>query len=281
MNGYRPLRQRLLTAESNTNLGHQSLCLELAPDATVKHLTCLRLRGVIEESLHRAPSLRRRIRHVPLESTTRGGSRTHTSTSTITSATSPFPVPLGPGRARATACAPPPAPPRPEPSAVGALPDQGETRWRDNLFVKVAYRVDRGSLARWVRCRPSSPGRHPRLRQRRDRWRTRHAADRLDLLGVEQSFRDRSPTSPMPVVHLLQAWRRRSPSSAISHDWRSRPRGPPFTRSRARQIGPSTRVSFNRTVGAHRHVARVTLSVDRLEEVRSTSRTCRCSTTSC
>ena len=62
-----PSENALLAAETNTNLGHQSLCLELAPDAEGAHLTLARLREVIEASLHRAPSLRRRVRQVPLE----------------------------------------------------------------------------------------------------------------------------------------------------------------------------------------------------------------------
>ena len=62
-----PSEAVLLAAETNTNLGHQSLCLELAdgPDGTT--LSIARLRAVIEENLHHAPSLRRRVRHVPLE----------------------------------------------------------------------------------------------------------------------------------------------------------------------------------------------------------------------
>ena len=62
-----PSEAALLAAETNTNLGHQSLCLELAPDSDGRHLTFAALRSVIEQSLHRAPSLRRRVRHVPLE----------------------------------------------------------------------------------------------------------------------------------------------------------------------------------------------------------------------
>lgn len=61
-----PSETALLTAETNTNLGHQSLCLELAPNADGEHLSLARLREVIEASLHLAPSLRRRVRLVPL-----------------------------------------------------------------------------------------------------------------------------------------------------------------------------------------------------------------------
>ena len=61
-----PSETALLAGETNTNLGHQSMCLELAPDADGQHLSLSRLRTVIEESLHLAPSLRRRVRHVPL-----------------------------------------------------------------------------------------------------------------------------------------------------------------------------------------------------------------------
>ena len=46
-----PSEAALLTAETNTNLGHQSMCLELAPDSDGNHLTLARLRAVIEEHI--------------------------------------------------------------------------------------------------------------------------------------------------------------------------------------------------------------------------------------
>jgi WS/DGAT/MGAT family acyltransferase len=62
-----PAETALLAAETNTNLGHQSLCLEVGPRADGAPLSLARLRAVLDENLHLAPSLRRRIRTVPLE----------------------------------------------------------------------------------------------------------------------------------------------------------------------------------------------------------------------
>ncbi|WP_420453506.1 wax ester/triacylglycerol synthase domain-containing protein [Ilumatobacter sp.] len=57
----------LLGAESITNLGHYSLYVELDHDDDGATMTFPRLRTLIEEHLHLAPSLRRRLREVPLE----------------------------------------------------------------------------------------------------------------------------------------------------------------------------------------------------------------------
>ena len=61
-----PSEAELLAAETNTNLGHESLVLELGTDANGETITLARLRSAIEESLHLAPALRRRVREVPL-----------------------------------------------------------------------------------------------------------------------------------------------------------------------------------------------------------------------
>jgi diacylglycerol O-acyltransferase len=55
----------LLGAETITNLGHYSVYLEIGPDAEGQHLSFHRLRGLIEQNLPLAPSLRRRVREVP------------------------------------------------------------------------------------------------------------------------------------------------------------------------------------------------------------------------
>ena len=52
-----PSETALLTAETNTNLGHQSLCLELAPNADGAHLSLASLR---ELRRHGAPTERPR-----------------------------------------------------------------------------------------------------------------------------------------------------------------------------------------------------------------------------
>jgi WS/DGAT/MGAT family acyltransferase len=62
-----PSEAALLSAETNTNLGHQSLCLELADAPDGSSLSIDALRSTIEANLHHAPSLRRRVRHVPFE----------------------------------------------------------------------------------------------------------------------------------------------------------------------------------------------------------------------
>jgi len=43
-----PSETALLSSETNTNLGHQSLVLELAPDADGEHLRLSGLRAVID-----------------------------------------------------------------------------------------------------------------------------------------------------------------------------------------------------------------------------------------
>ncbi len=55
----------LLGAETMTNLGHYSLYLELGPDADGEPMAFQRVRSLIEQNLHLAPSLRRRVRRVP------------------------------------------------------------------------------------------------------------------------------------------------------------------------------------------------------------------------
>ncbi len=56
----------LLAAETPTNVGHYSLYLELAPNAHGEALSFQRLCHLLGERLHMLPGLRRRIRQVPL-----------------------------------------------------------------------------------------------------------------------------------------------------------------------------------------------------------------------
>lgn len=56
----------LLAAETVNNIGHHSLYLELASDEDGNVLSVSRLREMLTSRLHQAPSLRRRIREVPL-----------------------------------------------------------------------------------------------------------------------------------------------------------------------------------------------------------------------
>ncbi len=57
----------LIAAESITNLGHYSIYLELGTRTKKQRpLTFQRLRELLNENIHLAPPLRRRVRHVPL-----------------------------------------------------------------------------------------------------------------------------------------------------------------------------------------------------------------------
>lgn len=56
----------LFGAETITNLGHYSVYLELAPNAEGEAFGFKRLRTLLAERIHMAPSLRRRVREVPL-----------------------------------------------------------------------------------------------------------------------------------------------------------------------------------------------------------------------
>ncbi len=55
----------LFGAETVTNLGHYSIYLELGPNSDGEPLQFQRLRSLLSERIHLAPSLRRRIREVP------------------------------------------------------------------------------------------------------------------------------------------------------------------------------------------------------------------------
>ncbi|MEO1057813.1 MAG: wax ester/triacylglycerol synthase domain-containing protein [Actinomycetota bacterium] len=61
-----PSESELLAAESVTNLGHQSLVLELDDNRDGERITLDRLRAAIESSLHLVVGLRRRVVEVPL-----------------------------------------------------------------------------------------------------------------------------------------------------------------------------------------------------------------------
>ena len=56
-----PSEAELLAAESVTNLGHQSLVLELGDNRDGERITLDRLRSAIESSLHLVDGLRRRV----------------------------------------------------------------------------------------------------------------------------------------------------------------------------------------------------------------------------
>ncbi len=261
-----PSETALLSAETNTNLGHQSLCLELAPDADGQHLTLSRLRAVIEESLHRAPSLRRRIRHVPLDlddpwwiEDPHFDLDYHIRHLAVPGASDPDALEQLLARLHE----------RPL--------DRNRPLWElylienpdgdSHLFVKVHIVLieELGPMGPLSTVLAGAAGRSRRTTGQN--LAGRHAADRLgpaDQGGVV----DRTQPDPNRPPRA-----QREPTRPDARGgravWRSRPRVRPCIRSsKARNDRPVPRVTFNRTVGSHRRVARVTLSVDQLREIR-------------
>ncbi|MFW2334896.1 wax ester/triacylglycerol synthase domain-containing protein [Ilumatobacter sp.] len=255
----------LLAAETNTNLGHQSLCLELAPDSDGQHLTLTRLRSVIEENMHRAPSLRRRVRHVPLElddpwwiEDPHFDLDYHVRHLAVPGASDPDALEQLLARLHE----------RPL--------DRNRPLWElyliENpdgasiLFVKVHIVLieELGPLG------PLSPVvAGPGLGVdgvRNGAWRPDMVPTDSDLLIKAAWSTVRSPIRS--GRHLLQAYRRIPVVGEVSRLILAASNSSMHPVERARNDRPVPRVAFNRTVGAHRRVARVTLSVDRLREIR-------------
>lgn len=255
----------LLAAETNTNLGHQSLCLELAPDSDGRHLTLSRLRSVIEENMHRAPSLRRRVRHVPLElddpwwiEDPHFDLDYHVRHLAVPGASDPDALEQLLARLHE----------RPL--------DRNRPLWElyliENpdgasiLFVKVHIVLieELGPLG------PLSPVvAGPGLGVdgvRNGAWRPDMVPTDSDLLIKAAWSTVRSPIRS--GRHLLQAYRRIPVIGEVSRLILAASNSSTHPVERARNDRPVPRVAFNRTVGAHRRVARVTLSVDRLREIR-------------
>jgi len=260
-----PSETALLTTETNTNLGHQSLCLELAPDSDGQHLTLSRLRSVIEESMNRAPSLRRRIRHVPLElddpwwiEDPHFDLDYHIRHLAVPGASDPDALEQLLARLHE----------RPL--------DRNRPLWElyliENptgasiLFVKVHIVLieELGPLG------PLSPvlaGPGVGLDDPQNRtWRADMLPTDSDLLIKAAWSTLRSPIRS--GRHLLEAYRRIPVIGEAARLVLAASNSSMHPVERARNDRPVPRVSFNRTVGSHRRVARVTLSVDRLREIR-------------
>lgn len=259
-----PSEAALLTAETNTNLGHQSMCLELAPDSDGNHLTLARLRAVIEENLHRAPSLRRRVRHVPLAlddpwwiEDPHFDLDYHIRHLAVPGASDPDALEQLLARLHE----------RPL--------DRNRPLWElylienpdgsCNVFVKVHIVLieelgPMGPLSP-VLAGPDidvdSTSRRP--------WRPDMVPTDSDLLIKAAWSTLRSPIRT--TRHLLNAGRRIPIIGEVARLALAAASSTVHPVEKARNDRPVPRVSFNRTVGAHRRVARVTLSVDQLREV--------------
>ena len=260
-----PSETALLSSETNTNLGHQSLVLELAPDADGEHLQLSGLRAVIEQSMHRAPSLRRRVRHVPLElddpwwiEDPHFDLDYHIRHLAVPGASDPDALEQLLARLHE----------RPL--------DRNRPLWElylienpdgaTNLFVKVHIVLieELGPLG------PLSPV-LARLGTELDdpangTWRPDMLPTDSDLLIKAAWSIMRSPMRT--GRHLLEVYRRVPVVGEVARMALAISNSALHPVERARNDRPVPRVSFNRTVGAHRRVARVTLSVDRLREIR-------------
>jgi len=234
-----PSETALLTAETNTNLGHQSLCLELAPNADGEHLSLARLREVIEASLHLAPSLRRRVRLVPLAiddpwwiEDPHFDLDYHIRHLAVPGASDPDENPDG----------------------------------ASNLFVKV-HIVLIEELGPMGPLSPVLAGTETAFDIPTSRsWRPDMMPTDSDLLIKAAWSTVRSPIRT--TRHMLNASRRIPIIGEVARLALAAASSSVHPVEKARNDRPVPRVSFNRTVGAHRRVARVTLSVDQLREIR-------------
>ena len=266
-----PTETALLTAETNTNLGHQSLCLELAPDADGQHLTLSRLRAVIEESLHRAPPLRRRVRHVPLGldepwwiEDPHFDLDYHIRHLAVPGASDPDALEQLLARLHER--------PLDRTRPLWELYLIENPDGASNLFVKV-HIVLIEELGPMGPLSPvlAGPGPGPGPGTDRDgatkgSWRPDMVPTDSDLLIKAAWSTLRSPIRTSH--HLLQAWRRVPVIGEVARLALAASTSTIHPVEKARNDRPVPRVSFNRTVGAHRRVARVTLSVDRLKKIR-------------
>ncbi len=263
-----PSEAALLAAETNTNLGHQSLCLDLAPDADGQTLTLSRLRAVIEESLHLAPSLRRRVRPVPLElddpwwiEDPHFDLDYHLRHLAVPGASDP--------RALEQLLA-----------RLHERPlDRNRPLWElylienpdsvTTLFVKVHIVLieELGPLGPLspVLAKPASdvdvlPT---------DSWRPDMLPSDGDLLIKAGWSSLRSPLRT--ARHLLEAYQRVPVVGELARMALAISSSGLHPVERARNDRPVPRVGFNRTLGAHRRVARISLPVELLREVRRQS----------
>ena len=220
---------------------------------------------MIEESLHRAPSLRRRVRHVPLGlddpwwiEDPHFDLDYHIRHLAVPGASDPDALEQLLARLHE----------RPL--------DRNRPLWElylienpdgaSNLFVKV-HIVLIEELGPMGPLSPVLAGPGTDLDSATNRaWRPDMLPTDSDLLIKAAWSTLRSPMRT--GRHLLQAWRRVPVIGDVARLALAASRSTVHPVEKARNDRPVPRVSFNRTVGAHRRVARVTLSVDRLKEVR-------------
>ena len=265
MHQLNPSETALLTAETNTNLGHQSLCLELAPDADGEHLTLARLRAVIEDSLHLAPSLRRRVRLVPLAlddpwwiEDPHFDLDYHIRHLAVPGSSDPDAMEQLLARLHER--------PLDRNRPLWELYLIEDPNGASNLFIKVHIVLieelgPMGPLSP-VLADPESAFDVPTSRS----WRPDMVPTDSDLLIKAAWSTVRSPIRT--TRHLLNASRRIPVIGEVARLALAAASSTVHPVEKARNDRPVPRVSFNRTVGSHRRVARVTLSVDQLREVR-------------
>lgn len=260
-----PSENALLAAETNTNLGHQSLYLELAPDADGKHLSLARLREVIEACLHRAPSLRRRVRQVPLElddpwwiEDPHFDLDYHIRHLAVPGASDPDALEQLLARLHERPLD------RNRPLwELYLIEDQdGES----NLFIKVHIVLieELGPMGPLSPVLAANTGDLDAVTSRS--WRPDMLPTDSDLLIKAAWSTVRSPIRT--ARHILNASRRIPLVGEVARLTLAAASSTVHPVEQARNDRPVPRVSFNRTVGAHRRVARVTLSVDQLREIR-------------
>ncbi len=249
-----PSETALLTAETNTNLGHQSLCLELAPDADGEHLTLARLRAVIQDSLHLAPSLRRRVRLVPL-----GTRRPVVDRGPALRPRLPHPSSRGSRlvRPRCDGTAARPAArttTRPEPTALGAVPDRGPRRRQQSVH-QGPHRADRGARPDGAAVAGARQAGIGVRRPHRPIVAARHGPDRLrpaDQGGVVDGAQPDPDHTPTPRTRADV-----SRSSERSPGWCSPPRVRPCIRSSRPATTGRSRASRSTEPSAHTDESRV------------------------
>jgi WS/DGAT/MGAT family acyltransferase len=260
-----PSETALLTSETNTNLGHQSLCLELAADDQGEHLTLDRLRSVIDGCLHRAPALRRRVRHVPLDlddpwwiEDPHFDLDYHIRHLAVPGASDPDALEQLLARLHE----------RPL--------DRNRPLWElyliegpdgsSNLFVKV-HIVLIEQLGPMGPLSPVLAGTDADVDNPISRsWRPDMMPTDSDLLIKAAWSTVRSPIRT--TRHVLNATRRIPIIGEVARLALAAASSTVHPVEKARNTRPVPRVSFNRPVSAHRRVARVTLPVEPLREIR-------------
>ncbi|NQY57642.1 MAG: DUF1298 domain-containing protein [Ilumatobacteraceae bacterium] len=259
-----PSEAELLAAESVTNLGHQSLVLELGDNRDGERITLDRLRSAIESSLHLVDGLRRRVVEVPLGlddpwwiEDPHFDLDYHIRHLAVPGSADPYALEQLLARLHE----------RPL--------DRNRPLWElylienpdgaTNVFVKVHIVLIEelgplGPLAPVLAGLPTDIEPH-----RPARWQPDMVPTDTELLTKAVWSLGRSPTRA--ARHVLGGMARIPVLGEVSRLVlaSARSRAHPIELARNDQAVP--RVSFNRTVSSHRRVARVTLPLDRLRDV--------------